>query len=96
MPGLLALAPLAQRLPRGADVGALGAALLEEATGVGPRIVGVNCRSRAGRGAPWRVHGRFIDALPLETYIQYRQSVGGTAAEAEGEWRAARRIAAIG
>ena len=94
VPGLLALTPLAGRLPRGADAGRL--TLVEAYAGDGPRIVGVNCRSRAGRAAPWRENGRLIDALPLETYIQYRQSVGGTAAEAEGEWRAARRIAAIG
>ena len=97
VPGLLALTPLAGRLPRGADAGALGEALVEAVAAAGPRIVGVNCRSRVGRqAAAWRPNGRLIDALPLETYIQYRQSVGGTAAEAAGEWRAARRIAAFG
>ena len=85
VPGLLALTPLSQRLPRGVGAGALGGALVDAATRLGPRIVGITCRSRAGRAASWRVHGRLIDALPLEAYIQYRQSVGGTAAVAEGD-----------
>jgi len=89
--GLLALEPLAARLPVGGAVGSVGIAL-DAPRDANPRVVVVSRRARAARGADWREHGRLVEALPLETYVQYRRSVGGTVEEAEAEWRAARRI----
>ena len=90
VPGLLATEPLAVRL-RGGAIGAFGVAL-DVPCGESPRVVVVSRRARAARGAPWRVHGRLVEALPLETYVGYKRSVGGTDAEAEAEWHAARMI----
>ena len=93
VPGLLGLPPLAQRLPGGVAAGTFGVALDTRGGGAAPRIVGINRRRRAGRGeAQWRTHGRLVEALPLETYIECRRSIGGTAEAAETEWRAGRLL----
>ena len=52
------------------------------------RIVGVK------RSKGWRRETQLVSDLPLEMYVEYRLSVGGTREEATAEWRCARQLIA--
>ena len=53
----------------------------------GVRIVGVH---RYKHGAAWRRAAQLVSDLPLELYIAYTLSVGGTREQASSEWHGAR------
>ena len=56
------------------------------------RIVGVRRSRRAGEPSGWRREAQLVSELPLEMYVGYRLSVGGTREEASAEWHAARTV----
>ena len=56
------------------------------------RIVGVKRHRRAGELSGWRREAQLVSDLPLEMYVGYRLSVGGTREEASAEWHAARTV----
>ena len=58
----------------------------------GVRIVGVKRNRRAGQPSGWRREAQLVSDLPLEMYVGYRLSVGGTRKEASAEWHSAHQV----
>ena len=58
----------------------------------GVRIVGVKENRRAGEPSGWRREAQLVSDLPLEMYVGYRLSVGGTREEATAEWHSAQQV----
>ena len=87
--GLLALSPLAARPPVGLQ--RCPAEVATEAHQA--KIVQVHRRRASGREL-WRHRARLVDALELGAFIEFKTSLGESAAAAEAEWRAARQVRA--
>ena len=58
------------------------------------RIVGVK-RFRRAECAGWRREAALVSDLPLELYVAYRLSVGGTREEATADWHAAHQARSV-
>ena len=58
----------------------------------GVRLVGVQRNRRARQPSGWQSKAELVSDLPLEMYVGYILSVGGTRQEATAEWDAAQRV----
>ena len=56
------------------------------------RIVGVRRSMRAKEPPRWRREAQLVSELPLEMFVGYKLSIGGTRAEATEEWHVAQQV----